>query len=151
MVKFKTGNILEDPSEVLVNTVNCAGIMGKGLALEFKLRYLPMFTKYQEACSKKELLPGMVWVWSTGEEQPKYIFNFSTKDHWRSPSKLSWIKQGLDELLKQTKAFKVKSVAIPPLGCGLGGLDWNVVKPMIVYTCNRLPAVDWSIYEPITT
>ena len=146
MVNFKTGNLLEDQSDALVNSVNCVGIMGKGLALHFKLRYVPMFVEYQQVCADKALKPGMVWPWLTGELQPRVVFNVATKDHWRGDSKLAWVKQGLDELLKQVKEYKVKSVALPLLGCGLGGLDKVLVQQMTTYTASRLPSVEWNIY-----
>ncbi len=121
MIEYKTGNILTEDTEALVNTVNCVGIMGRGLALQFKKTYPDNYNAYKKACNRKEMQPGKMFVFSiTGSTRPQYIINFPTKQHWRGNSKLEDIKIGLLALAKELEQRKIRSVAIPPLGCGLG-------------------------------
>lgn len=121
-------NILDSDCEALVNTVNCVGIMGKGLALQFKERYPMMLPDYVDNCHAGVLRPGRV---SVGKYDGKYIFNFPTKNHWRSRSKLKWIDDGLHDLALKVLKLELRSIAIPPLGCGNGCLNWTEVEPLI--------------------
>ena len=132
MIEYKNGDILREDVEAIVNTVNCVGIMGRGLALQFKNKFPQNFKEYQLACTKKEVQLGKMFVHQTGQLiNPKYIINFPTKGHWKQNSKIEDISNGLDDLTTIIEKYSIKSIAIPPLGSGLGGLDWNQVKKLI--------------------
>src|SRR5262245_8179408 len=126
MLELTTGNILSSDAEALVNTVNCVGVMGKGIALQFKQAF-PENTKiYERACRADELHPGKMLVVQTGTVvNPKFIINFPTKKHWKGNSRIAYITAGLDALVNEIQNRDIQSIAIPPLGCGNGGLDWN--------------------------
>lgn len=149
MLHYKKGNLLESESEALVNTVNTVGVMGKGIALQFKNLFSNNFKLYVQACKKKEFNIGQLLV--TEDESlltgKKIIINFPTKTDWRSPSEYQYVEAGLIELVKVIKKKKIKSIAIPPLGSGNGGLDWNKVKQLLE---KHLKEVDCEIhiYEP---
>ena len=133
MIKYTTGNILESKAEALVNTVNTVGVMGKGIALQFKKAFHNNFKAYSEACKRNEISIGKLFVTkdcnlNTGE---KYIINFPTKKDWRNPSEYNFIEHGLDDLVHVISKNKIKSIAIPPLGSGNGGLEWERVKKII--------------------
>ena len=114
-------------AEALVNSVNCVGYMGKGIALQFKKAFPDNFIAYQKACRQGQVQPGKVLVFHTGSMvHPKYIINLPTKRHWKGPSHLEDVRDGVDALVREVKKLKIGSIAIPPLGCGLGGLDWGV-------------------------
>ena len=138
-------------AEALVNTVNTVGVMGKGIALQFKEEFPKNFAIYAKACRSGELLPGKLLITKelnrAGEE--KTIVNFPTKLHWRNPSKYEYINEGLAELVKAISEYNIRSIAIPPLGCGNGGLDWNIVKGMIEEALKDID-IDICIYEPNT-
>ncbi len=142
------GNIFESKAQVLVNTVNCVGVMGKGIAAEFKKRYPLMFKDYSERCASHSITAGQPYYYSdlTGAS----VINFPTKDHWRSPSQLSYIIDGLDWFVNNYEKLKIKSVAFPPLGCGNGGLSWDTVGPIMYQKLNNLP-IDIEIYAPFGT
>lgn len=146
MIEYKKGDILKENTEAIVNTVNCVGVMGKGLALQFKNKYPQNFREYAIACENKEIIPGKMFVYHTGET-PKYIINFPTKTHWKINSKMKDIENGLNDLLNIIIKLNIQSIAIPPLGSGLGGLDWNNVKQVIE---QKLSNVECKIliYEP---
>lgn len=152
-VIFKRGDLFLDKSEALVNTVNCVGVMGKGVAYEFKHRWPDNYKAYKKVCDAKALKPGQMLIFELGNlfesSTPKYIVNFPTKDHWRAKSKLEYITQGLDALVSDIKKYQIKSIALPPLGCGNGGLDWNVIRPIMLSTLSELEDVDVVIYEPL--
>ena len=133
MIRYTHGNLLESNAEALVNTVNTVGVMGKGIALQFKNAYPINFTKYVEACRSGELTTGKLLIIreKNSRVQEKIIINFPTKQHWRNPSKYEYITKGLKELAQAINKYSIKSIAIPPLGCGNGGLHWDIVKPMI--------------------
>ncbi|BDA66568.1 hypothetical protein CAL7716_007340 [Calothrix sp. PCC 7716] len=132
MIESKQGNLLEENAEALVNTVNCVGIMGKGIALQFKRAYRENFYEYEKACKANQVQPGKMFIFQTNSLfHPKYIINFPTKQHWKNPSKIEDIKSGLISLVAEVQRLSITSIAIPPLGCGNGGLDWNLVKPLI--------------------
>lgn len=129
MIVEKTGNLLLDDAQALVNTVNTVGVMGKGLALQFKRAFPANFTAYAKACAEGRVKPGKMFITSLGDD--RWIFNFPTKRHWRQPSRLDDIRAGLDDLVHAAIELGASSVAIPPLGCGNGGLDWSIVRPLI--------------------
>lgn len=149
MIKYKKGNLLEDDAEALVNTVNCVGVMGKGIALQFKQAFPENFIEYKKACHKEKVQLGKMFIHDTGNLfNHKYIINFPTKKHWRSKAYLKDIELGLQELVTQIKRLGIKSIAIPPLGCGNGGLDWKVVKPKIEAAFSQLPNIQVHLYIP---
>lgn len=132
MITFTQGNLLEARAEALVNTVNTVGVMGKGIALMFKERFAENFRRYAAACKAKEVRTGRMFVTETNEiGGPRWIINFPTKQHWRSDSRMEWITEGLQDLRRVLIEKQIKSVAIPPLGSGNGGLDWAKVRPQI--------------------
>ncbi len=145
---IKIGDIFESKAKTLVNTVNCVGVMGKGIALEFKKRYPDMFSEYVALCNSGEVKPGIPYCYQNlcGVS----VINFPTKNHWRSPSKLSYIISGLDWFSDNYKALNITSVAFPPLGCGNGGLPWSVVGPLMYSKLKDLP-IDIEIYAPYGT
>lgn len=149
MIEFTKGNLLGAPVEALVNTVNTVGVMGKGIALMFKERFPENFKAYAAACKAKEVCVGHMHV-SPGEELggPRWIINFPTKQHWRSPTQPEWVQDGLVNLRGVIIKHEIKSIAIPPLGCGNGGLDWQVVREKIVDTLGDLPDTKVLVYEP---
>ena len=149
MIKLTSGNLLECKVEALVNTVNCDGFMGKGIALQFKQAFPSNYKAYHRACKLGQVQPGKMFVFENSVEQlPKYIINFPTKRHWREKSRLEDIKAGLDALVLNIQNLNIRSIAIPPLGCGLGGLEWNIVKSLIQEALATLSEVEVFIYEP---
>lgn len=149
MVNVGEGNILKADAEALVNTVNCVGLMGKGIALQFKQAYPGNFKAYEQACRSHEVQPGRMFVYSTGSMiNPRYIINFPTKTHWKGKSRLEYISKGLPALTGEVKRLGIMSIAVPPLGCGLGGLDWYEVRPLIERAFEALPDVRVLLYEP---
>lgn len=150
MIKFVSGNILHADVEAIVNTVNCVGVMGRGIALQFKKAYPENFKEYKKACDLKDVVPGKMFIFETGQNlNPKFIINFPTKRHWRGSSKIEDIELGLLDLVNEINSRKIKSIAIPPLGAGLGGLDWNLVKSKIIDALSSLATtVDIFVFEP---
>lgn len=149
MIEYKTGNILVEDAEALVNTVNCVGIMGRGIALQFKKAFPENFKAYEAACRRRELQPGRMFVFTTDQlTNPRYIINFPTKRHWRGKSRLSDIEAGLDALVNEIKGRGIRSIAIPPLGSGLGGLDWSDVRRRIEEALSNLDDVRVVVFEP---
>jgi O-acetyl-ADP-ribose deacetylase (regulator of RNase III) len=148
MIEPATGNLFEAHADALVNTVNCVGIMGKGIALQFKQAYPEMFASYERAARAGEIQPGRMHLFQTGRLWPQYIINFPTKRHWRGKSRLDDVEAGLRDLVKVIQELDIQSVAIPPLGSGNGGLDWNAVRPRILGAFDALPHVRVFLYEP---
>ena len=149
MIQYTKGDILQAETEALVNTVNCVGIMGRGIALKFKTAFPDNFKAYADACNRKEVQPGQMFVFETGTlTWPRYIINFPTKRHWRGKSRIEDIEAGLSALVQEIQARNIQSVAIPPLGSGLGGLDWNEVRPHIEQAMSSLPHVNVLVFEP---
>jgi O-acetyl-ADP-ribose deacetylase (regulator of RNase III) len=148
-VRLVSGNLLEAQVEALVNPVNTEGVMGKGLALQFKRDFPENFKAYARACKRGELEIGQMFVFDAGAGKvPRYIVNFPTKQHWRDDSKLEYIERGLRDLVRVIKSRGIASVAIPPLGAGLGRLDWNDVRALIEVALGRLSGVEVCLYEP---
>ncbi len=149
MINFKTGNILCDESQAIVNTVNCVGVMGKGLALQFRKAFPDNFEEYKLACNKGIVKPGEMFITRYDDIlENKFIINFPTKKHWKGASKIEYIEDGLEDLLKKIKELNIKSIAIPPLGAGLGGLEWSQVKEKIIQTFISIENVEIVVYEP---
>ena len=146
-IHFTRGDILTCQAEALVNPVNCIGVMGRGLALQFKRAFPANFTAYAAACQRGEVQPGRMFVYETGAAaSPRYIINFPTKRHWRDESRIEDIRDGLTALVEELRRRCIRSVAIPALGCGLGSLDWCDVRPLIVQSLALLPDVDIAVY-----
>ena len=150
MSNFKAliGDLFLSRAETLVNTVNCVGIMGKGVAQEFKNRFPAMFEDYKRRCDAKAVRLGEPYLYQ--DLSGVRIINFPTKDHWRSPSKLSDIERGLDYFVEHIQEWGVRSAALPPLGCGNGGLDWSEVGPLIYQKLHKQP-MDVELYAPFGT
>lgn len=149
MIKFKTGNILTDDSQAIVNTVNCVGVMGKGLALQFKQAFPENFKRYKSACEQNRVAIGKMFITEYDDMfSKKYIINFPTKDHWKGKSKQEYIESGLDDLIANINKFNIKSVAIPPLGAGLGGLNWQLVRHVIIEKLSQMDELMVNVYEP---
>ncbi len=150
MIHFTQGNLLKSNARALVNTVNTVGVMGKGIALQFKNTFPLNYKLYQDACKNGKLITGQLLVVNENDllRGEKTIVNFPTKQHWKHPSTYEYIESGLITLREFLIQHPVESLAMPALGCGNGGLDWGVVKPMIV---DYLSAIDMeiSVYEPL--
>jgi O-acetyl-ADP-ribose deacetylase (regulator of RNase III) len=147
-MQFVQGNLLESHAEALVNTVNTVGVMGKGIALQFKEAFRHNFKIYQQACKNGDLTVGkLLVVRDTNLLGEKIIVNFPTKTDWKYKSKIEYIEKGLQELRKVIIEYDIKSIALPPLGCGNGGLEWQAVKPLIINYLGDLQGVDIIVYE----
>lgn len=144
-IRFTHGNMFSIPADVQINTVNCVGAMGKGVALAFKRKYPQMYREYREECLKGNIVTGKMYLWNS--PNGTCIINFPTKDDWRAPSRYSYIDGGLIDLRKCLSLMKDVQVAIPPLGCGNGGLNWDRVKPMIKEHLSGLDATIY-VFEP---
>jgi O-acetyl-ADP-ribose deacetylase (regulator of RNase III) len=149
MIEYVTGDILASDAEALVNTVNCVGIMGRGIALQFKNAFPENFKTYAKACDLEQVQPGRMFVFENNRlHEPKYIINFPTKRHWKGKSRMADIESGLIALKHEITERKIRSIAIPPLGSGLGGLDWSEVRPRIEKTLGDIPNLRVIVYEP---
>lgn len=149
VIEKASGDLLAANAEALVNTVNCVGVMGKGIALQFKRRFPQMFKDYAAACRRGEVQIGRMFVCSAEQlEGPQWIVNFPTKRHWRHPSKLEYIEAGLDDLVRVLAEYEIKSIAIPPLGAGNGGLHWNDVEPLILKKLSSVEGVKVLLFSP---
>jgi O-acetyl-ADP-ribose deacetylase (regulator of RNase III)/uncharacterized protein YwgA len=147
-VRVVTGDLFESDAQTLVNTVNTVGVMGKGVALQFKRRFPEMYEDYRRRCERGEVVLGQPYLW-TGLFPP-YVLNFPTKAHWRSVSRLSDITAGLDYLAKRIDSWGITSLAVPPLGCGEGGLEWRVVGPVLFQRLSALP-IPTTLFAPFGT
>lgn len=151
MVSLREGNLLEADVEAVVNTVNTVGVMGKGIALMFKDRYPENFKSYARACKNDAVQIGRIFVTENRELfGPRWILNFPTKIHWRHKSQLEWIDQGLEDLVRVIEERRIRSIAVPPLGCGNGGLKWRIVKYRIVDALEQIEDLDALLYVPTT-
>lgn len=149
MIEYTQGDILKCQAEALVNTVNCVGVMGRGIALQFKNQFPANFKAYAAACKRQEIQPGRMFVFDTGQlTPPRYIINFPTKRHWRGKSRMEDIEAGLKALVTTIRERGIRSIAIPPLGSGLGGLDWAQVRPRIEAALRALEDVRVMVFEP---
>ena len=149
MVQLKTGDIFEENAEALVNSVNCVGVMGRGIALQFKNRFPENFKSYAKACKRGEVKPGRMFVFETGQlTNPHYIINFPTKRHWRGKSRMEDIEAGLEALVQEVKKRNIQSIAIPPLASDLGGLNWDDVRPRIEKALQNTDIPSIMLFEP---
>lgn len=149
MIELKHNDIVTADVEALVNTVNCVGVMGRGIALQFRKAFPENFEAYKAMCDRGELRPGKLFVYTQDQlTNPRYIINFATKDHWKGQSRLDYIDSGLKDLVQEVQRRGIRSIAIPPLGCGLGGLRWSDVRPRIERAFSALPDVRVLLYEP---
>lgn len=149
MIYYKSGDISRSNAEAIVNTVNCVGIMGRGVALQIKKVFPENFKAYEIACGRGEVQPGKMFVFETGTfVNPKYIINFPTKRHWRNKSRMEDIESGLDTLVSTIRFHKIRSIAIPALGSGNGGLSWNEVRPRIEIALRIIANLQVTIFEP---
>ncbi len=147
MIYRGDGDLLKTPAEALVNTVNTVGVMGKGIALQFKLAYPANYAAYEVACKREEVQIGKMFVFRR-ENNPRFIINFPTKKHWKGKSKIEDIKSGLKTLIEVVKKENIQSIAVPPLGCGNGGLDWDEVRPLIERAFLEVPKVEVHLFYP---
>lgn len=154
MIKFTQGNVLTADTEALVNTVNTMGVIGKGLALQFKERFPENFRAYVHACGTGQCEIGKVFVTKNpaadvpGPGRPRYVINFPTKEHWRNPSLMEYVEKGLEDLRRVLRELDIHSVAVPPLGSGVGGLEWEDVRSLIKDSLGSLEDVEVLVYEP---
>jgi O-acetyl-ADP-ribose deacetylase (regulator of RNase III)/uncharacterized protein YwgA len=148
MFKAAIGDLFTSGTQTLVNTVNCVGVMGKGVALEFKKRFPANFEDYAKRCERKQVLLGEPYLFYDPSGQ--WIVNFPTKNHWRGPARLSDIERGLDHFVRHRTEWGIQSVAMPPLGCGNGGLEWSEVGPLMYRKLHELP-IDVQVYAPFGT
>jgi O-acetyl-ADP-ribose deacetylase (regulator of RNase III) len=142
------GDLLAADVDALVNAVNTQGVMGKGLALQFKKAFPHAFVAYQRACKAGEVVPGRMHI-VRRESSPRYIIHFPTKTQWRLPSTVPYIRDGLRDLVARVRGLRIESLAVPALGCGNGGLDWAAVKPLIVEAFAVVPQVRVVLFEPL--
>lgn len=140
MIRYLKTSIFDSPAKTLVNPVNCVGVMGAGLAVEFKRRYPDMFHDYRHLCETGEIQPGYLHIY---QESPKWVLNFPTKLHWKDPSRIEYIQSGLWSFVKHHRALGIVSVAFPKLGCGLGGLRWGEVDEVLNF---YLGAIEIPVY-----
>ena len=149
MIEFTSGDILKCEADALVNTVNCVGVMGRGIALQFKNAFPENFKAYEAACKREAVQPGRMFVFETGQlTPPRFIINFPTKRHWRGKSRIEDIDAGLVDLVRVIRDKGIRCIAIPPLGSGLGGLDWSEVRPRIERALGQLEDVHVLVFEP---
>ena len=152
MLQSVHGDLLKSDAEALVNPVNCVGVMGRGLAAQFKSAWPLNFRTYEAACKRAEVQAGRMFITETGlQSGPRWLVNFPTKRHWRESSRMEDIESGLVALVQDVRRLNIRSIAIPPLGCGLGGLDWCDVRPHIATAFAALPDVRVLLYEPAAT
>lgn len=149
MIETQHGDILKAKADALVNTVNTVGVMGRGIALQFSKAFPEVFKAYAAACKRGEVQVGKVLTHDLNRfEQPHYVINLPTKKHWRGKSRMEYVDEGLRALVEEVRRLGIESVAVPPLGCGLGGLDWNEVRPRIEKAFEALPEVRVLLFEP---
>lgn len=153
MIRIVTGNLLEAKTEALVNTVNTVGVMGKGIALQFRRAFEDNYRAYVKACKKGQVRVGEMFVFDYGAlaQPPRYIINFPTKQHWRSSSSLAIIESGLQDLVRVIQEYGIRSIAIPALGCSNGGLEWAEVRPRIEEALGGLDGVEVLLYAPFAS
>jgi O-acetyl-ADP-ribose deacetylase (regulator of RNase III) len=150
-IRLTHGDLLkQNDVDAIVNTVNCVGVMGKGIALQFKNKWPANNLAYEHACKDGQVKLGKMFVFDSGGlVKPNFIINFPTKGHWRAKSDINSIRDGLTDLVEQVRRLNIKSIAIPPLGCGNGGLEWSDVRPMIEKAFEPLQNIDVRLFEPV--
>lgn len=149
MIEYKTGDLLAEEADALVNTINCVGVMGRGIAAQFKKAWPANFKAYAAACKREEVRPGEMFIHETRSfVEPRFIVNFPTKRHWRAKSRMADIESGLEALVREVRERGIRSIAIPPLGAGLGGLRWEDVRQRIEHAAQQMPEVRVIVFEP---
>lgn len=150
MIEYRSGDVLTSGAEAIVNAVNCVGVMGRGIALQFKNAFPENFKAYESACKRKEVQPGRMFVFETGQlTPPRFIVNLPTKRHWRDKSRIEDIDCGLRALVAEIRGRGIRSIALPRLGSGLGGLDWMVeVRPRVEAALGQLNDVQVVVFGP---
>jgi O-acetyl-ADP-ribose deacetylase (regulator of RNase III) len=152
MIEYKRGDLLAEDAEALVNAVNCVGVMGRGIALQFKRAWPENFKAYAAACQDHEVRPGQMFVFETGRPaNPRYVINFPTKRHWRGKSRIEDVEAGLQALVAEIRQRGIRSIAVPALGAGLGGLDWTEVRARMERALGELAEVKVVVFEPGST
>lgn len=151
-LELKHNDLLKQQADAIINTVNCVGVMGKGIALQFKKAFPENYKAYAKACKNNEVKIGKMFIYQTGfldsNIHSKYIINFPTKEHWRGNSKIEYIEKGLDDLYNVIQDLNIKTLAMPPLGCGNGGLNWTDVKKLIINKLSPIEDLILYLYEP---
>lgn len=147
MIRYVAGSLFDSSAQTIVNPVNTVGVMGAGIALEFKRRYPAMFRAYKRFCDRGELTTGKLFLHRTPD---KWILNFPTKQHWRNPSRIEWVEEGLDKFVRTYTVQGITSIAFPRLGCGHGGLEWAVVQPLM-HRCLSGLAIPVFVHAEATT
>lgn len=148
MIEIRRGDLFEAEVEALVNPVNCVGVMGRGLALAFRTRFPDNFEAYAAACRRGAVVPGEMFVFETGRPRPRLVVNFPTKRHWREKSRMEDLTRGLSSLADTIRERDLRSLALPALGCGLGGLEWRAVRARIEEVLAPFAEVRTLLYEP---
>ena len=149
MIEYKVGDMFTEDVEALVNSVNCVGVMGRGIALQFKNLFPENFKAYAEACRREEVQPGQMFVYESGKmTNPRFIINFPTKRHWRGKSRMEDIESGLHALAREISERNIRSIALPPLGSGLGGLEWSIVRSRIESALRDIDDLRVVVFEP---
>lgn len=146
MIELVTGSMFDIDADILINTVNCVGVMGCGVALAFKYRYPHVFAEYRNRCRSNQIKPGILWNLQVNDG--KTIVHFPTKQHWKNPSQYIYIENGLRELRTFLSNCKGSVVALPAIGCGHGGLDWDIVWEMIQETLGDLEHITINVFQP---
>jgi len=144
MITYKTGNIFNSSAQVITNTINCVGVMGKGLALAYKNKFPEMYNDYKQKCNEGQVKAGQPYLWENDQVQ---VLNFPTKRHWKQASLLEDVEEGLKYLASNYSDMGISSIALPPLGCGLGGLNWADVKNLINKYLGSIEDLDVYVYE----
>ncbi|MDD9875296.1 MAG: macro domain-containing protein [Gammaproteobacteria bacterium] len=147
-ISLKRRNLFDSNAQTLCNAVNTVGVMGAGIAKEFKSRYPEMFADYKQRCEEKRVLIGKPYCWKPADESARWVLIFPTKRHWRNPSQIEWLESGLQHLTENYKKWGIRSLAMPALGCSLGGLDWKHVRPLMEKYLDEMD-VPVEIYEPL--
>ena len=150
MIHLTRGDILKHDADALVNTVNCMGVMGRGIALQFRNAFVDNYDAYRKAARARQIQPGRMFVFERSAiDRPRWIINFPTKRHWKQKSLVEDVESGLIDLVRFIREKGIQSIAIPPLGCGLGGLDWAVIRPLIEKSLATVPQVETFLFEPV--
>ena len=148
-ITHTSGDLLKQDVDAVVNAVNCIGVMGKGIALQFRNKWPENCRAYEATCKANQLRPGRMFVFDSGApSKPRFIVNFPTKGHWRSKSRIEYIRDGLTDLVAQVRRLGIRSIAVPALGCGNAGLAWAAVEPLIVAAFSQLSDVDVRLFPP---
>jgi len=147
-ISLKRGNLFNSKAQTLCNAVNTVGVMGAGIAKEFKSRYPEMFADYKQRCEEKRVLVGEPYCWKPADGVAHWVLIFPTKQHWRNPSQIEWLESGLQHLNESYEKWGISSLAMPALGCSLGGLDWKQVRPIMEKYLSEME-VPVEIYEPL--